>query len=64
MHPPFTFHSYLKPVTLPQIPKMYSEVQNLGLFSIEVDVTVFFVFFYEVDPNWDPRTQARWHIAP
>ncbi len=24
----------------------------------------FFVFFCEVGPNWDPRTQAHWPIAP
>ncbi len=30
---PFTFHSYLKPATSPQVPKMYKEIQNLSLFS-------------------------------
>ncbi len=39
MHSPLTFHSYLKPATSPQVPKMYNEVQNLGLFSIDLDVT-------------------------
>ncbi len=24
----------------------------------------FYVFFCEVGPDWDPRTQARWPIAP
>ncbi len=38
MHSPFTFLSYLKPATLPQVPKMYNEVQNLELFSIDLDV--------------------------
>ncbi len=39
MHTPLTFHSYLKPATLPPVPKMYNEVQNLGLFSFDLDVT-------------------------
>ncbi len=38
-HTPLTFHSYLKPATSPQVPKMYKEVQNLGLFSTDLDVT-------------------------
>ncbi len=39
MDSPLTFCSYLKPATSPQIPKMYNEVQNLGHFSIDLDVT-------------------------
>ncbi len=39
MHSPLTFHSYLKPATSPQVPKLYNEVQNLGLFSIDLVVT-------------------------
>ncbi len=39
MHSPLTFHSYLEPVTSPRVPKMYNEVQNLGLFSINLDIT-------------------------
>ncbi len=39
MYSPLTFHSYLKPATLPQVPKKYNEVQNLGPFSIDLDVT-------------------------
>ncbi len=38
MHSLLTFHSYLKPTTLLQVPKMYNEVQNLGIFSIGLDV--------------------------
>ncbi len=34
MHFPLTFHSYLKPATSPQVPKMYNEIQNLGLFPL------------------------------
>ncbi len=36
---PLTFHSYLKPVTSYQVPKMYKEVQNIGLSSIDPNVT-------------------------
>ncbi len=39
MHSPLTFHSYLKAATSPQVSKMYSEVQNFVLFSIDPDVT-------------------------
>ncbi len=39
MHSPLTFHSYLKPATSPKVPKMYNKVQNLDLFSIDLDVT-------------------------
>ncbi len=39
MPSPLTFiHSYLKPISL-QVLKMYNEVQNLGLFSIDLDVS-------------------------
>ncbi len=40
MHSPLTFHSYLKPATLLQVCEMYNEVQNLGLFYIDLDVTL------------------------
>ncbi len=39
MHSPLAFHSCLKPATLPQVPEMYEEVQNLDLFSIDLHVT-------------------------
>ncbi len=39
MHSPLTFHSYFKPATILQVPKMYNEVQNLGIFTIDLDVT-------------------------
>ncbi len=26
-------------------------------------LTIYFYFFWEVGPNWDPRTQVRWPIA-
>ncbi len=40
MTSPLTFHSYLKPATSTQVPKLYNEVQNLGLFSIDLDITL------------------------
>ncbi len=39
MHFPLTLNSYLKPATSHQVPEMKKEVQNLGLFSIDLDVT-------------------------
>ncbi len=39
MHSPLTFRSYLKPATSLQVLKMYNEVQNVGLFSIDQYVT-------------------------
>ncbi len=29
----------MKPATSPQVPKMHNEVQNLGLFFIDLNVT-------------------------
>ncbi len=42
MRSPLTFHSYLKPATSSQVPKLYNKVQNLGLFHIDLDVVVNF----------------------
>ncbi len=39
MPSPLTFHSYLKHAISPQVPKIYSVVQNVCLFSIDLDVT-------------------------
>ncbi len=39
MHLSLTFQSYLKPATSPQVLKLYNEVQNLDVFSIDLDVT-------------------------
>ncbi len=37
MHYPLTFHSCLKPATSPQVTKMYNDVQNFSLFSIDLE---------------------------
>ncbi len=39
MHSSLTFHSYWKPVTSLQVPKMYNQAHNPALFSIDLDVT-------------------------
>ncbi len=41
MHSPLTCYSYMEPVISPQVPKMYSEVQNRHLFFISLDITWF-----------------------
>ncbi len=41
MHSSLIFHSYMKPATSPQVPKMCNEVQVLRYFSISLNVTWF-----------------------
>ncbi len=41
MHSPLTLHSYMRPTTPPQVPKIYNEAQKLRYFSIGLDVTRF-----------------------
>ncbi len=43
---PLTLHSYFKLATSPQVSKMYIEVQNLGLFSVDLDVSP--LIFYHI----------------
>ncbi len=55
MHSSSTFRSYIKPATSHKVPRMYNEVQNLGLFSIDLDVTQ--LIFYCM-----PRKKSRINI--
>ncbi len=41
MKSPLTFHSYMKPATSPQVPKMRNDIQNFCYFFISLNVTRF-----------------------
>ncbi len=57
MPSPLSLRSYLKPATSTQVPKMYNEVQNLGLFSIDFDIIR--LIFHHIPLR--PTIHLLWH---